>query len=126
MLTDVPFAKKDRSHGPRVSPERKAYVRKESAILLAKNMIAREKAKEDMFVKRREKDLIAEAVREERMQTWLKRTKTSPFAVDLVAESERIYEENQIRTQEEEERKARINSRREKAKNDIILKVRLK
>ena len=123
MFTEVPYAKKEKNFGPRVSPERKEWVRKESAVLLAKNVIARERAKDTMFEKRRERDLIAEAVREERVSVWHQKTKTSPFAIDLVAESERIYEENTIRMKEDEERKLRINARRQKAKNEIVLKV---
>jgi hypothetical protein len=50
-------------------------------------------------------------------------TAKSPFAVDLVAEDERIQEENRIRVAEEEARKNLAESRREKAKSEIILKV---
>ena len=123
MLTEVPFSKKGSTVGPRVSPERKAYVRKESEIIFTKNELARQKAKEDMFMKRKERDLISECVREERKGLWLERTKQSPFAVDLVAECERISEEVTIRTREDEEKRKIITERREKAKNDIVLKV---
>eukprot|EP00607_Mallomonas_marina_P001447 CAMPEP_0182427000 /NCGR_PEP_ID=MMETSP1167-20130531/13517_1 /TAXON_ID=2988 /ORGANISM="Mallomonas Sp, Strain CCMP3275" /LENGTH=144 /DNA_ID=CAMNT_0024608805 /DNA_START=308 /DNA_END=742 /DNA_ORIENTATION=- len=50
-------------------------------------------------------------------------TANSPFAVDLVAEDERIQEENRIRLMEEEEKIRRMNAQKEKAKNDIILKA---
>ena len=47
----------------------------------------------------------------------------SPYGVDLVAEDERIQEENRIRVAEEQEKYRRIREQKEKAKNDIILKV---
>ena len=61
--------------------------------------------------------------RKQRMDKWQNKTKTSPFAVDLVAEDERIHEENQIRMREMQETERKVNDRRTKAKNDIILKA---
>ena len=43
--------------------------------------------------------------------------------MDLVAEDERIYEENQIRLREQRETERKVEKRRNKAKNDIILKA---
>lgn len=57
------------------------------------------------------------------MTTWKKKTHKSPFAVDLVAEDERIQEENRIRVAEEEARRKIAKSRMEKAKSEIILKA---
>jgi len=124
MFTDTKFAKKATIPGaPRVSPERKVWVKKESATILAKNLIARDKTKEQMFEERARQLEVKTIEREKRMQKWIRKTKTSPFAVDLVAEDERIYEENQIRLREERERAEQIEARRNKAKNDIILKA---
>lgn len=61
--------------------------------------------------------------RDERLTNWKKKTSKSPFAVDLVAEDERIQEENRIRMAEEEARRKIAKSRMEKAKSEIILKV---
>jgi hypothetical protein len=61
--------------------------------------------------------------RDYRVKKWADKTKNSPFAVNLVAEDERIAEENQIRMKEEAERKKVINTRKEKAKNEIVLKA---
>jgi hypothetical protein len=61
--------------------------------------------------------------RDDRLATWKKKTTKSPFAVDLVAEDERIQEENRIRIAEEEARRKIARSRMEKAKSEIILKV---
>ena len=105
------------------SPERTNWVKQESAMILAKNIMAREKSKNDWFNKRTEKDRIIQKIREDRLDRWKEKTKNSPFAVNLVAEDERIYEENQIRSSEEKERLKRLEDRRNKAKNDIILKV---
>ena len=70
-----------------------------------------------------ERDKVLQSSRGERAQRWAQKTKASPFAVDLVAEDERIYEENQIRTRELEENKKKIQIRRQKIKNHIILKA---
>jgi len=43
--------------------------------------------------------------------------------VDLVAEDERIQEENRIRVAEEQEKMRRSLAQKEKVKNEIILKV---
>jgi len=76
-----------------------------------------------MKKKMNERDKILQSSREERAQRWMQKTKSSPFAVDLVAEDERIYEENQIRTREFEENKKQVQVRRQKIKNQIILKA---
>ena len=111
------------SNQVRVSPERREWVRRESAAILAQNLILRDKTKEDMKKKMDDRDKILQASREVRAQRWIQKTKSSPFAVDLVAEDERIYEENQIRTRELEENKKKIQNRRQKIKNQIILKA---
>ena len=124
MFTEILYAKKDPLEAVnRVSPERKNWVRKESASILAKNLLVRDKTKQQIFTKRMESDQMKAATREERTTKWLTKTRTSPFAVDLVAEDERIYEENQVRMREAEERRKLIEIRRNKIKNDIILKA---
>lgn len=124
MFTETKFAKKKFIPGqPRVNNERKRWVKKESAAILSKNLIARDKTKDALFEERANRLQIVNQEREQRLGKWLHKTKTSPFAVDLVAEDERIYEENQIRMREEEERRRNVDMRRSKAKNDIILKA---
>ncbi len=126
MFTEILFAKKESgspSGAHRVSPERKNWVREESAKILTKNLIARDKTKAQMFEKRQERDRTIAESREERNQKWLKKTKTSPFAIDLVAEDERIYEEHLIRTRDEMAKRQQIEDAKKKAKNDIILKA---
>ena len=105
MFTETKYAKKPFIPGqPRVTGERKKWVKKESANILKNNLLAREKTKEEMFKERAVRLEIINKEREQRLGKWLTKTKTSPFAVDLVAEDERIYEENQIRMREEKER----------------------
>ena len=57
------------------------------------------------------------------MKKWQEKTKNSPFAVNLVAEDERIFEETSIREKEENARKLAAQSARETAKNEILLKA---
>lgn len=61
--------------------------------------------------------------REQRAKKWQEKTKNSPFAVNLVAEDERIFEENAIREQDESERRQRTQALKETAKNEILLKA---
>jgi hypothetical protein len=124
MFADTKYAKKNLPPGaPRVSPERKVWVKRESAALFARNLLSRDKTKEKMFEDRTQQLVVKAIEREKRQDKWLKKTKTSPFAVDLVAEDERIYEENQIRMKEEADRRKRVEERRAKAKNDLILQA---
>lgn len=47
---EVPFGKKTTDpNQPRVTAERRNWVRKETATILSKNIMVREKTKEDMF-----------------------------------------------------------------------------
>jgi hypothetical protein len=106
-----------------VSPDKREWIRKESEAILAKNLIWREKTKEVMYEKRMHHEKLMQDNREERLKRWVNKTKNSPFAVNLVAEDERIIEENTIRQKEEAERRKMIETRKEKAKNEIILKA---
>lgn len=53
------YGKSKKLPGDRVSPERRQFVRKESAIILARSIMLREEAKQNMFEER--------AVRDERV-----------------------------------------------------------
>jgi uncharacterized protein with von Willebrand factor type A (vWA) domain len=113
-------------HGSSVernSPERRNWIKKESEDILTKNVMLRIKAKEEMFEERLQREKLLQETRENRVNKWVERTKNSPFAVNLVAEDERISEENKIRIREDQERRKNINMRKEKAKNEIIIKV---
>ena len=90
-----------------------------------KNLMMREKAKQDVYEKRMQHEQLQTYAREKRYRRWQEKTKHSPFAVNLVAEEERISEENAIRTKEESDRRRAIETRKEKAKNEIVLKVNI-
>ena len=84
------------------------WVRKESEAMLARGIIEREKTKEKMFERRLEHDRTRQIAREARLKKWLMKTKSSPLAVNLVAEEDRVHEEMLIRTTEENSRKKTI------------------
>ena len=118
------FAKKPpKQAGERVSPERRNWVRRETAMIMSKNLIIRERTKEMMAHTHAERQKANAIQRELRMSKSLKKTASSPFAVDLAAEDERVAEENRIRTEEESSRTKRLTNRKEAAKNEIILRA---
>lgn len=124
MFADIKYGKKDFIPGaPRVSPERRLWVKRESAQILQRNLYARDKTKRNVEEERQKRLGVLNKERKQRMDKWQNKTKTSPFAVDLVAEDERIHEENQIRLREQKETEKKVELRRSKAKNDIILKA---
>ena len=113
----------ERSSVRNISPDKRKWIRDESEAILAKNLWIRQMTKQDMFEKRIQHEKLMQAARLERDQRWKSKTKHSPFAVNLVAEEERITEENTIRLKEENERREMMESRKQKAKNEIILKA---
>ena len=95
---EIPFGKKTSSpNQPRITAERRNWVRKETADILSKNLLLREKTKEQMFTVAKTRELQYARDREKRTNFWLKKTASSPFAIDLAAERERVAEENRIR-----------------------------
>ena len=58
-----------------------------------------------------------------RQATWRRKMEKSPFLVDLLAENERIDEENRVRIRENLARERALSKRKEKVKNEIILKA---
>ena len=72
----------------------------------------------------REKKLAERSIyQKERNQLWSQRLASSPLAVDLVADYERIEEENFIRQKEEKRRQALAERKKRKIKNEIIVKA---
>lgn len=124
FASETMFAKKPpKPAGQRVSPERRNWVRRETAMIMSKNLVIRERTKELMIQTHKERLKANGVQREQRMARSLKKTASSPFAVDLAAEDERVAEENRIRTDEELSRTRRLNNRKEKAKQDIVLRA---
>jgi len=121
--TEGSMTDKKKSGSERINTGRKKWIQKESALILTRNVMTREKLKETIEEERQRKFEQTFKSKKERQERWQKLTSNSPFAVDLVAEDERIQEENRIRFLEEEEKMKRIMAQKEKAKNDIILKA---
>ena len=117
------LSKSGKRGGQRVSPERRNWVRRESAMILSKNLMVREKTKEKMALVAHQRAVQATKERAKRMVKWAKKTLSSPFAVDLAAEDERVAEEHRIREEEEFLRTKRLANRKEKAKNEIVLRA---
>lgn len=114
------------SKSPKKSQDSKnirKFVEYESAMILSKNTMERDKLREKYLREEKEKYDKTMKVRNDRERLWRKKTAKSPFAVDLVAEDERIMEENRIRAAEEESRRRKAEERRERAKNEIVLKA---
>lgn len=72
----------------------------------------------------REKKLAERAIyQKERNVQWAQRLAASPLAVDLVADNERIEEENFIREREERRKHLLAERKKRKLKNQIIVKA---
>eukprot|EP00741_Cyanophora_paradoxa_P004800 tig00000829_g4657.t1 len=64
-----------------------------------------------------------EEARKSSVQRWNARLDRSAYKVDLLAETERIEEENRVRLQSQARRARALESRKEQVKNEIILKA---
>mmetsp|Transcript_25758 Transcript_25758/g.38049 ORF Transcript_25758/g.38049 Transcript_25758/m.38049 type:complete len:221 (+) Transcript_25758:140-802(+) len=93
---------------------RKSLSTAESADIQRRNEWKREKLKTSL-----------QSFRQIRPTTRQKKrtSERSPFLVDLVAENERIDEENKVRLTEQIRRERMLEKRRQEAKNDIILRA---
>ncbi|CAE7919171.1 unnamed protein product [Symbiodinium sp. KB8] len=85
--------------------------------------IKREEAKQAYLAERRRKEEKKRLTKEKAETRWRRKMENSPFLVDLVADHERIDEENRMRLKEEARRERLLNKRKEKIKNEIILKA---
>lgn len=118
----IPFTR-HRTLQNQLSPEKKQWVREESAKILSKNLFIRDRTRESIEYEKVERLQKKQDHRESLKEKWTSKTKRSPFAVNLVAESEKTTEEIEIRIKETEEKRKQTIVRREKAKNDLILNV---
>lgn len=131
-----------RSRKPLTKPVGPSFVEKKTADdrkyeraetkVLASNQTAelnRQRENERKYLKaqyefEREKKLAERSIyQKERNQHWAQRLACSPLAVDLVADYERIEEENFIREKEEKRRAALAERKKRKIKNQIIVKA---
>jgi hypothetical protein len=115
---------KDRKPGDaRISPERRNWVRRESAMIMSRNIVLRERTKVKASSESSEKLRMLTYARKQQMDKWVDKSKTSPFAVDLAAEDERVREEATIRTYENMTAKIKLEERQKAAKNEIVLRA---
>mmetsp|Transcript_24409 Transcript_24409/g.22181 ORF Transcript_24409/g.22181 Transcript_24409/m.22181 type:complete len:234 (-) Transcript_24409:96-797(-) len=105
------------------SPEKRKWIEDEAEKLRRKNLLVRERAKTSLSNERSNRFRQLTSTRENKIREWEQKTKNSPFSVNLLAENERIYEENEIREKQTNNQKKMIEKRREVAMNNIILKA---
>mmetsp|Transcript_15784 Transcript_15784/g.43500 ORF Transcript_15784/g.43500 Transcript_15784/m.43500 type:complete len:300 (-) Transcript_15784:86-985(-) len=97
-----------------------AKAREESTKIMSVQFAQRDAKKTEM---RRERQLYTEkltASARDREERWGRKLQRSPFAVDLVAENQRIDEENRVRDHVEQRRQRLIAKRNREAHNYIF------
>ena len=102
---------------------RRALARAHSAQIMTKKFIVRDKIKRKM--KEEEERIKCEKKEALRMQKvkWQAKMSSSPFTVNLVADTERLEEEHAIRLEDEQRRRAMVEARSRAAKQEIILRA---
>lgn len=126
MITGYPYTKKfptELCGSARINKARRDEERRRTEAIMDEAELRKERAKEEMFIKRKEDRQFKKDYQAGDSTCWDQRMLTSPFRVNLLAEEERIHEEYFVRLKEEELRKRLIERRKEKAKADIIIKV---
>ena len=99
------------------------WVRRESQMISAKNAVVRNELISLNVYEQRTKNSKLKEVTENRSLRWQEKTKNSPYAIDLLAENERIMEETRIRENDFKAEITDVDDRTERAKNDIIIRV---
>ncbi|CAN0328052.1 unnamed protein product [Ectocarpus sp. 12 AP-2014] len=103
--------------------DRRAMARVESARIMSRRFIERDRVKDRMSAQTKRYRRRLQEGKHKKVQSWEKKTHRSPFLINLLAENERLDEENKVRLKEEA-RQARIREKRqEEAKNNIILQA---
>jgi hypothetical protein len=98
-----------------------AKAREESTKIMSLRFAERDAVKNNMHRERqqvKEQMIVSKNDREER---WSRKLQRSPFAVDLVAEDQRIHEENRVRDNVEQ-RRQRLMARRNREAHNAIFK----
>ncbi|ETV94960.1 hypothetical protein H310_11603 [Aphanomyces invadans] len=106
-----------------VSGDSQRMSRSESAEIFSKKYVERHQVKAEMLHDERTKRLQKERRRQLHIQKWQSKTTKSPFKVNLVADNERLDEENRVRATEEARRLRELERKTRQVKNDIILKA---
>ena len=104
-------------------PDRFAAVRIESARIMSKRFMERHEVKQRMLDRRAAVHRRMLNSKKKKEAQWRRKMERSPFLVDLLAENERIDEENRVRLEEEARRERMLQRRKANIKNEIILKA---
>lgn len=88
-----------------------------------KKFAQRDRVKAQLDAERNAKNEQRWNVRQQKVAQWQQKTRDSPFLVDLVAEDERIGEENRVRISDEQRQGRSLEKRRTSAKREIVIKA---
>jgi hypothetical protein len=121
--TQAAVRDESRSEAWRDRPVKREWTRNESEALMAKNLMIREKQKQSMFEQRLHHEKLIQRARDDREEHWKLKTKHSPFAVNLVAEDERITEEISMRVRQETDLRTKLEAGRQHVTNQLVLKA---
>ena len=97
--------------------------RMESAQIMSHRFMERNRVKEQLLSQRRTHRAQMQRKKAQQSEQWRHKMERSPFLVDLVAENERIDEENRVRIREDARRAKQLDKRKNRVKNEIILKA---
>lgn len=97
--------------------------REETRRIMTRQIKKRQQVKQQLLEERARAEQAKVAFKSTKERKWVKKTDKSPFLIDLVADQERIHEENKVRLREQARRQKAIEARKRKVKNDIILKA---
>jgi len=96
---------------------------------LQSSVLSAQRANEKKYIKaqfefEREKKLAEKVIYErEKSNEWARRMEKSPFLVDLVADHERVEEEQYVREHEAKRRLAMAEKKKRKLRNEIVVKA---
>merc|ERR550514_131974 len=97
-----------------------ARAREESTKIMSIRFAQRDAVKEELVRVRRNYLTDLHSARKEREERWVRKTQKSPFAVDLVAETQRIDEESRVRDHIDQRKQKLMHQRNREAHNAIF------
>ncbi|CAM9155037.1 unnamed protein product [Chrysoparadoxa australica] len=103
--------------------DKRAYARVESAQLMSRRFMQRDAVKKTLIQQQLNYRQRMADMKQRKTKEWRVKTARSPFGINLVAENERIDENNRVRLREEARRARLVEKRKEEAKNKIILQA---
>lgn len=101
----------------------KALARARAAEVLAKKFARRDRVKAKILEDQESCRLRARQSRDEQRRRWKQRTQHSPFLVDLVAEQERLDEENKVRVDAEHRQQRLLEKQRLALQQQVIVRA---